>query len=135
MQQQKYLGSWNHNGEKPLPSDCSDPMKVVLTLEPPTWLQVEISKIKKKAATYKPLPSGNRLSNDEFKDIFGNSGLSVPDFAILLDTSKQTVYNILRGERGLSEDLSRKVRDMFCKPNRPQLISKPTVTNKQTDRN
>jgi hypothetical protein len=115
MKRQKYLGNWNHNGEKALPSDCNDPMNVILTLEPPSWLQQELTLIADKAAKYKPLPGIKRLTNDQFKEIFGNSGLKVPDFASRIDASVQTVYNHLKGEKNVSDKLSKKVRDEFLK--------------------
>ena len=113
MQRQKYLGHWNHDGENALPSDCDDPLNVVFTLEPPAWLQKELIKISDKAATFKPLTGVKQLSNDQFKDIFGNSGLKVPDFATRLDTSVQTVYRLLKGDMRISEKFSKKVRDEF----------------------
>jgi hypothetical protein len=123
MQQRKYLGSWNHDGENALPSDCNDPMNVVVTLEPPAWLQKELIKISDKAATFKPLTGVKQLSNDQFKEIYSNSGLKVPDFASQINVSDKMVYRLLNDNQKVSEKLSKRVREEF-------LSTKSTPTNK-----
>jgi hypothetical protein len=123
MQEQKYLGSWNHNGEKPLPSDCNDPMNVILSLEPPLWLKQELVVIANKAAEYRQLPASERLTNDQFKEIYSNSGLKVPDFASRIDVSDKMVYRLLNDNQKVSEKLSKRVREEF-------LSTKSTPTNK-----
>jgi DNA-binding XRE family transcriptional regulator len=133
MQRQKYLGSWNHNGESILPSDCDDPMNVVFTLEPPAWLQKELVKISDKAAEFKQLPNSKQITNDQFKKIYQESGLKKQEFAAKIKTSVQTINKLLSGRQTVSNRISIKVEETFLKPNRPQLISKSTPPNKQTD--
>ena len=123
MQRQKYLGHWNHDGENALPSDCDDPLNVVFTLEPPAWLQKELKKISDKAATFKSLSGVKQLSNDQFKEIYSNSGLKVPDFASRIDVSDKMVYKLLNDNQKVSEKLSKRVREEF-------LSTKSTPTNK-----
>ena len=48
MKKAGYLGEWINDGESPLPSDCKDPFKCVLTLIPPDWLKEELKQIEEK---------------------------------------------------------------------------------------
>jgi DNA-binding XRE family transcriptional regulator len=113
MKRQKYLGNWNHNGEKALPSDCKDPLNVMLTLEPPNWLKKDLDLISTKAAKYLPVPKSKSLSKSEFKQINEKSGLNVSDFADKIDVTKQSVYKILKGKMSISKGLTKKTKDVF----------------------
>ncbi len=87
-------------------------MNVILTLEPPSWLQKDLKLIADKAAEYMPIPDIKHLASDQFKEIYCNSGLKVPDFASRIDVSPQMVYKILNGAK-ISNKLSKKVREEF----------------------
>jgi predicted DNA-binding protein (UPF0251 family) len=47
MRRNEFIGEWTHDGEAgKLPSECSDPYAVVLTLNPPRWFLTRLQSFK-----------------------------------------------------------------------------------------
>lgn len=114
MREAGYLGDWENSGEAPLPSQCKVPLKCVLTLTPPGWLQKELLQIKGETIKHLPPPKEEPLlTREELTRLIHNSGLTIKQFANHVGVSRQMISYIKNGQRKMTRRISDKIREVF----------------------
>jgi len=116
MKSNGYLGDWVGSGDKPLPSDCKDPLNCVIDMTPPDWLKKEFLAIESKKEEFKQIDQAKDdgiIALDDFQRLFHNTSMTVKEFGNHLGVSRQMISYILNGKRTISRKLSKKVYEVF----------------------
>lgn len=120
MVERNYLGGWLCNGkEKVYPSKTKTPYKSVLTLYPPDWMKYEFKRIESKRDMYRKPQAiaaaneNNKLSNEQFLEIFADSQLNITDFCRKVGIGRRSFYAIKEKERAVGNHILEKVKSAF----------------------
>ena len=100
MRRKDFIGEWTHDGEAgKLPSECSDPYAVVLTLNPPRWFLTRLQSFKS-GKLPEILPRKNTLSVTELEALMAAYSIrSKAKAAQLLDVSRPFMSMVFAGKK------------------------------------
>lgn len=112
MRDSNYLGKWLCDDTEELPSKQGNPFDCVLTLYPPEWLDVELEKIETKRESFSaPKSEPEKLSAEQFTEIFNKTNLNVSEFCNKIGLSRRMFYYVKNGERELSPEFLIKIKE------------------------
>jgi len=112
MKEKNYLGNWEHSGEKALPSQCKNPLEVVITFYPPEWLEREDRRILDARTVYS-IEQKTPLTRSELADLVNRSGYSQGQFAKHIGVSRQYLNYLLNGKKPITPTISHTIRLTF----------------------
>ena len=113
MKQKDYIGSWENKDSNLLPSACPNPLNCTLRINPPNWLIESLLQIEEKNSVYKFIEEHKGLGLEEFEKYFKNSNLTIKEFCEKIDITPRMFHLIKRGERSVSENITRKILNNF----------------------